>query len=203
MQAKFSRESACRLASKSCLKKQKYLAFTELGSRAQSWNISGSRCQNTCEIQREKSFCKSILFYRMRWHPQVSQVSWHNLKLGKPYSESSERLCLECWPQFVANDWKVQTTINFWPKTFFSVFDSAEYAWLKWIIPIQVDFQRVSEELLCFAGPYFLLFPRLLRKLCQVSFSSLSRLVNHFLSCRLSSPINKFSSTNLITRSNT
>ena len=68
---------------------------------------------------------------------------------------------------------------------------------------LMVESQRVSEELLCFASPSFLLFPRLLRKLCQVSFSSLSRLVNHFLSCRLSSRINKFSSANLLTRSNT
>ena len=52
----------------------------------------------------KKKFCKIILFYGIRWHPQVSQVSPHNLKLGKPYSESSERLCLECLPQFDAND---------------------------------------------------------------------------------------------------
>ena len=68
---------------------------------------------------------------------------------------------------------------------------------------LMVGSQRVSEVLLCFASLYFLLFPRLLRKLCQVSFSSLSRLVNHFLSCRLSSRINKFLSTNILTRSNT
>ena len=132
-----------------------YLAFTELGGRDPNKNcpiLKYLRIQLSKHLWKPegKSFCKSILFYGIRWHPHVSQVSPHNLKLGKPYSESSERLCLECLPQFDANDWKVQTTINFWPKTFFAVCDSAEYAWLKWIIPIQVNgwvsesFRRVA-----------------------------------------------------------
>ena len=188
-----------------------YLAFTELGGRDPNKNcpiLKYLRIQLSKHLWKPegKSFCKGILFHGIRRHPHVSQVSPHNLKLGKPYSESSERLCLECLPQFDANDWKVQTTINFWPKTFFSqcvtvqsVLDWNESSQFR----LMVESQRVSEELLCFASLYFLLFPRLLRKLCQVSFSSLSRLVNHFLSCRLSSQINKFSSANLLTRSNT
>ena len=188
-----------------------YLAFTELGGRDPNKNcpiLKYHRIQVPKHLWKPegKSFCKSILFYGIRWHPHVSQVSPHNLKLGKPYSESCERLCLECLPQFEANDWKVQTTINFWPIRLFSQCVTVQ-SMLDWNessqFRLMVESQRVSEELLCFASLYFLLFPRLLRKLCQVSFSSLSRLVNHFLSCRLSSRINKFLSRNILTRSNT